>query len=129
MKVTPPSTEEILEKCEIPDELQPHSEFLEIWAEWVAYKQEEAENNGRFKPWNSLNAASRMLSEIRNRYMDGRDICHVISQSMLNQWIGIRFDLVPDRNKDVTLKNKSRDQLSQLDIEYFNINNNQKTLN
>ena len=48
---------------------------------------------------------------------------------MLNQWIGIRFDLVPDRNKDVTLKNKSRDQLSQLDIEYFNINNNQKTLN
>lgn len=124
-----PTTDEILEKVEIPDELKDHTEFLEVWPIWVTYKQEEAESNGRMKPWNSLNAASRMLSEIRNRYMDGRDICHVINQSMLNQWIGIRFDLVPDRNKDVTLKNKSRDQLSQLDIEYFNINNNQKTLN
>jgi len=129
MKVTPPSTEEILEKCEIPDELKDHTEFLEVWPIWVAYKQEEAENNGRMKPWNSLNAVSRMLSEIRNRYMDGRDIFNVINQSMLNQWIGIRFDLVPDRNKNITLKNKSRDQRSQLDIEYFNINNNQKTLN
>ncbi len=129
MKVNPPSTEEILEKIEIPDELKKHSEFLEIWPEWVAYKQEEAESNGRFKPWNSLNAVSRMLSEIRNRYMDGRDIYHVINQSMLNQWIGIRFDLVPDRSQSIIPKYKSKDQLSELDIEFFNIENNQKTLN
>ena len=57
-----PTTNEILEKVEIPDELKNHSEFLEIWPSWVEYKQEEAESNGRMKPWNSLNAASRMLS-------------------------------------------------------------------
>ena len=118
-----PATDEILEKVEIPDELKNHSEFLEIWPEWVAYKQEEAESNGRMKPWNSLNAASRMLSEIRNRYMDGRDIYHVIYQSMLNQWIGIRFDLVPDRSKDNIPKfTKSKDQQSELDIAFFNMN-------
>ncbi len=118
-----PATDEILEKVEIPDELKNHSEFLEIWPEWVAYKQEEAESNGRMKPWNSLNAASRMLSEIRNRYMDGRDIYHVINQSMLNQWIGIRFDLVPDRSKDNIPKfTKSKDQQSELDIAFFNMN-------
>ena len=118
-----PATDEILEKVEIPDELKNHSEFLEIWPEWVAYKQEEAESNGRMKPWNSLNAASCMLSEIRNRYMDGRDIYHVINQSMLNQWIGIRFDLVPDRSKDNIPKfTKSKDQQSELDIAFFNMN-------
>ena len=118
-----PATDEILEKVEIPDELKNHSEFLEIWPEWVAYKQEEAESNGRMKPWNSLNAASRMLSEIRNRYMDGRDIFNVINQSMLNQWIGIRFDLVPDRSKDNIPKfTKSKDQQSELDIAFFNMN-------
>ena len=118
-----PATDEILEKVEIPDELKNHSEFLEIWPEWVAYKQEEAESNGRMKPWNSLNAVSRMLSEIRNRYMDGRDIYHVINQSMLNQWIGIRFDLVPDRSKDNIPKfTKSKDQQSELDIAFFNMN-------
>ena len=118
-----PTTDEILEKVEIPDELKNHSEFLEIWPSWVEYKQEEAESNGRMKPWNSLNAASRMLSEIRNRYMDGRDIYHVINQSMLNQWIGIRFDLVPDRSKDNVPKfTKSKDQQSELDIAFFNMN-------
>ena len=118
-----PTTDEILEKVEIPDELKNHSEFLEIWPSWVEYKQEEAESNGRMKPWNSLNAASRMLSEIRNRYMDGRDIYHVINQSMLNQWIGIRFDLVPDRNKNNIPKfTKSKDQQSELDIAFFNMN-------
>ena len=118
-----PTTNEILEKVEIPDELKNHSEFLEIWPSWVEYKQEEAESNGRMKPWNSLNAASRMLSEIRNRYMDGRDIYHVINQSMLNQWIGIRFDLVPDRSKDNVPKfTKSKDQQSELDIAFFNMN-------
>jgi len=118
-----PTTNEILEKVEIPDELKNHSEFLEIWPSWVEYKQEEAESNGRMKPWNSLNAASRMLSEIRNRYMDGRDIYHVINQSMLNQWIGIRFDLVPDRSKDNIPKfTKSKDQQSELDIAFFNMN-------
>ena len=118
-----PTTDEILEKVEIPDELKNHSEFLEVWPIWVAYKQEEAESNGRMKPWNSLNAVSRMLSEIRNRYMDGRDIYHVINQSMLNQWIGIRFDLVPDRNKNNIPKfTKSKDQQSELDIAFFNMN-------
>ena len=129
MKVNPPSTEDILTKVVIPDELADHPEFLEIWPEWVAYKQEEAESNGRMKPWNSLNAASRMLSEIRNRHIDGRDIYNVINQSMLNQWIGIRFDLVPDRNRDIIPKHKSKDQISQLDIEFYNIENNQRSLN
>ena len=48
---------------------------------------------------------------------------------MLNQWIGIRFDLVPDRSQSIIPKYKSKDQLSELDIEFFNIENNQKTLN
>ena len=62
-----------------------------------------------------------MLSEIRNRYKEGRDICHVINQSMLNQWIGIRFDLIEDR---VTpLKSKTRDQVSALDLEWSKLNN------
>ena len=118
-----PTTNEILEKVEIPDELKNHSEFLEVWPIWVLYKQEEAEHNGKMKPWNSLNAASRMLSEIRNRYMDGRDIYHVINQSMLNQWIGIRFDLVSDRSSDNIPKfTKSKDQQSELDIAFFNMN-------
>ena len=118
-----PTTDEILEKVEIPDELKNHSEVLEMWPIWVTYKQEEAEHNGKMKPWNSLNAASRMLSEIRNRYMDGRDIYHVINQSMLNQWIGIRFDLIPDRSKDNVPKfTKSKDQQSELDIAFFNMN-------
>ena len=118
-----PTTNEVLEKVEIPDELKDHTEFLEVWPIWVAYKQEEAESNGRMKPWNSLNAASRMLSEIRNRYMDGRDIFNVINQSMLNQWIGIRFDLIPDRSKDNIPKfTKSKDQQSELDIAFFNMN-------
>ena len=118
-----PTTDEILEKVEIPNELKDHTEFLEVWPIWVAYKQEEAESNGRMKPWNSLNAVSRMLSEIRNRYMDGRDIYHVINQSMLNQWIGIRFDLIPDRSKDNIPKfTKSKDQQSELDIAFFNMN-------
>ena len=124
-----PTTDEILENVEIPEELKNHTEFLEIWPEWVCYKQEEASHAGKMKPWNSLNAASRMLSEIRNRYMDGRDIYYVINQSMLNQWIGIRFDLVPDRNQNTIQTHKSKNQLSALDIEYFNIDNNQKTLN
>ena len=118
-----PTTDEVLEKVEIPDELKDHTEFLEVWPIWVAYKQEEAESNGRMKPWNSLNAVSRMLSEIRNRYMDGRDIFNVINQSMLNQWIGIRFDLIPDRSKDNIPKfTKSKDQQSELDIAFFNMN-------
>ena len=118
-----PTADEILEKVEIPDELKNHSEFLEVWPIWVAYKQEEAESNGRMKPWNSLNAVSRMLSEIRNRYMDGRDIFNVINQSMLNQWIGIRFDLISDRSKDNIPKfTKSKDQQSELDIAFFNMN-------
>ena len=118
-----PTTDEVLEKVEIPDELKDHTEFLEVWPIWVAYKQEEAESNGRMKPWNSLNAVSRMLSEIRNRYMDGRDIFNVINQSMLNQWIGIRFDLIPDRSKNNIPKFiKSKDQQSELDIAFFNMN-------
>jgi hypothetical protein len=120
-KTDPPSAEDILDKINIPEELADHTEFLAIWAEWVDYKQNEAEHNDRLKPWNTLNAASRMLSEIRNRYKEGRDICHVINQSMLNQWIGIRFDLVEDRIRP--LKSKSRDQVSALDLEWSKLNN------
>ena len=40
---------------------------------------------------------------------------------MLNQWIGIRFDLIEDR---VTpLKSKTRDQVSALDLEWSKLNN------
>jgi len=120
-KTTPPSAEDILDKIEIPEELTGNDDFLVIWTEWVHYKQHEAEHNERLKPWNTLNAASRMLSEIRNRYMEGRDICHVINQSMLNQWIGIRFDLIEDRIKP--LKSKTRDQVSALDLEWSKLNN------
>ncbi len=120
-KTNPPSAEDILDKIEIPEELAGNNDFLAVWTEWVHYKQNEAEHNDRLKPWNTLNAASRMLSEIRNRYMEGRDICHVINQSMLNQWIGIRFDLIEDR---VTpLKSKTRDQVSALDLEWSKLNN------
>ena len=120
-KTNPPSAEDILDKIEIPEELTGNNDFLAVWTEWVHYKQHEAEHNDRLKPWNTLNAASRMLSEIRNRYKEGRDICHVINQSMLNQWIGIRFDLIEDR---VTpLKSKTRDQVSALDLEWSKLNN------
>ena len=120
-KTNPPSAEDILDKIEIPEELAGNNDFLAVWTEWVYYKQNEAEHNDRLKPWNTLNAASRMLSEIRNRYKEGRDICHVINQSMLNQWIGIRFDLIEDR---VTpLKTKTRDQVSALDLEWSKLNN------
>ena len=120
-KTNSPSAEDILDKIEIPEELTGNDDFLAIWTEWVHYKQHEAEHNDRLKPWNTLNAASRMLSEIRNRYMEGRDICHVINQSMLNQWIGIRFDLIEDRIKP--LKSKTRDQVSALDLEWSKLNN------
>ena len=120
-KTTPPSAEDILDKIEIPEELAGNNDFLAVWTEWVHYKQHEAEHNDRLKPWNTLNAASRMLSEIRNRYMEGRDICHVINQSMLNQWIGIRFDLIEDRI--TPLKSKTRDQVSALDLEWSKLNN------
>ena len=120
-KTNPPSAEDILDKIEIPEELAGNNDFLAVWTEWVHYKQNDAEHNDRLKPWNTLNAASRMLSEIRNRYKEGRDICHVINQSMLNQWIGIRFDLIEDR---VTpLKSKTRDQVSALDLEWSKLNN------
>ena len=120
-KTNPPSAEDILDKIEIPEELAGNNDFLAVWTEWVHYKQNEAEHNDRLKPWNTLNAASRMLSEIRNRYKECRDICHVINQSMLNQWIGIRFDLIEDR---VTpLKSKTRDQVSALDLEWSKLNN------
>ena len=119
-KTNPPSAEDILDKIEIPEELAGNNDFLAVWTEWVHYKQNEAEHNDRLKPWNTLNAASRMLSEIRNRYKEGRDICHVINQSMLNQWIGIRFDLIEDR---VTpLKSKTRDQVSDVDLEWSKLN-------
>ena len=120
-KTNPPSAEDILDKIEIPEELAGNNDFLAVWTEWVHYKQHEAEHNDRLKPWNTLNAASRMLSEIRNRYKEGRDICHVINQSMLNQWIGIRFDLIEDRI--TPLKSKTRDQVSALDLEWSKLNN------
>ena len=120
-KTNPPSADDILDKIEIPEELAGNNDFLAVWTEWDHYKQHQAEHNDRLKPWNTLNAASRMLSEIRNRYKEGRDICHVINQSMLNQWIGIRFDLIEDRI--TPLKSKTRDQVSALDLEWSKLNN------
>ena len=63
-----------------------------------------------------------MVDQIRNQYVNhNRDVVHVISQSMLNEWVGIRFDLISDRQNQ--LLPKSRDQVSALDDEWSRINN------
>ena len=80
------------------------------------------------KPWMTIKAAQRWLAQIRNQYVNhGRDVVHVISQSMLNGWVGIRFDLIEDRV--APLKSKSRDQISGLDTEWMRVNSDHKHLN
>mgnify|MGYP003137361277 FL=1 len=118
-KITPPSAEEILDATIIPEELQHLETFEDIWSEWVCYKQEEcADRDGYLKPWNSVKAGQRALSMIRNQFMKGRDVIHVINESMNRQWIGIRFDIIEDKPRQ---QQRSRDMTSALDLEWMNI--------
>jgi len=118
-KITPPTAEQMLEGCIIPDELKSVEDFEELWSEWVCYKQEEAaDRDGYLKPWNSIKAGQRALSMIRNQYMKGRDILHVIHESMHRQWIGIRFDIIEDKPNQ---QQRSRDMASALDLEWMNL--------
>ena len=113
-----PSAEEIISKTVVPQELAHLPCFQETWAEWCQYKQEEAmdDRSGTLKPWRTLQAAQREMSHIRNQFNTGRDVVHVIAESMRNQWIGIRFDLILDRRSPVMPK--TRDQISDLDLEW-----------
>ena len=118
-KITPPTAEQMLEGCIIPDELKSVEGFEELWSEWVCYKQEEAaDRDGYLKPWNSIKACQRALSMIRNQYMKGRNVMHVIQESMDRQWIGIRFDLIEDKPNQ---QQRSRDMTSALDLEWMNL--------
>ena len=123
IKPDPPAVSDILSNTDVPDELKYLKCFQEVWAEWVEYKQEECcDLNGYMKPRMSIKAAQRWLTQIRNQYVNhNRDVVHVISQSMLNEWVGIRFDLISDRQNQ--LMPKSRDQVSALDDEWSRINN------
>ena len=129
IKPDPPDVSDILSHTDVPDELKYLKCFQEVWAEWVEYKQEECcDLNGNIKPWMSIKAAQRWLTQIRNQYINhDRDVVHVISQSMLNEWVGIRFDLIEDRTSP--LKSKTRDQVSGLDTEWMRVNTDQKHLN
>ena len=117
-----PSAEEIISKTVVPQELAHLPCFQECWAEWVSYKQEEAmdDRSGTLKPWRTVQAAQREMSHIRNQLEVGRDVVHVIAESMRNQWIGIRFDLILDRSSPVMPK--TRDQISDLDLEWAKLN-------
>ena len=114
-----PSSEEIISSTEVPSELSAVPEFQEAWAEWCCYKQEEAmdDRSGAMKPWRTLQAAQREMSHIRNQFRINRDVVHVIAESMRNQWIGIRFDLISDRTGNAVMP-KTRDQVSALDLEW-----------
>jgi len=117
-----PSATEIISKTIVPQELAHLSCFQETWAEWCDYKQNEAmcDTSGAMKPWRTLKAAQREMSHIRNEYNKGRDVVHVVAESMRNQWIGIRFDLITDRTTPIMPK--SRDQTSGLDEEWVKFN-------
>ena len=117
-----PSVEKLISEVIVPEELAHLPCFQETWAEWVSYKQEEAmdDRSGTLKPWRTLQAAQREMSHIRNQYGTGRDVVHVIAESMRNQWIGIRFDLILDRSSPVMPK--TRDQISDLDLEWAKLN-------
>ena len=117
-----PSAEEIISKTVVPQELALLPCFQECWAEWCDYKQNEAmdDRSGAMKPWRTLQAAQREMSHIRNKFNTGRDVVHVIAESMRNQWIGIRFDLILDRSSPVMPK--TRDQVSDLDLEWAKLN-------
>ena len=114
-----PTSEEIISSTEVPSELSALPEFQETWAEWCQYKQEEAmdDRSGAMKPWRTLQAAQREMSHIRNQFRINRDVNHVIAESMRNQWIGIRFDLISDRTGNAVMP-KTRDQVSALDLEW-----------
>ena len=118
----PPLAEEIISGVTVPQELALLPCFQETWAEWCQYKQEEAmdDRSGSMKPWRTLQAAQREMSHIRNQHGTGRDVVHVIAESMRNQWIGIRFDLILDRRSPVMPK--TRDQVSDLDLEWAKLN-------
>ena len=119
-----PSAEEIISQTKVPHELAHHPCFQETWAEWCSYKQEEAmdDRSGALKPWRTLKAAQREMSHIKNQFNLGRDVVHVIAESMRNQWIGIRFDLISDRMKNQAMP-KSKDQVSALEMEWSKLNN------
>ena len=118
----PPLAEEIISGVTVPQELALLPCFQETWAEWCQYKQEEAmdDRSGSMKPWRTVQAAQREMSHIRNQHGTGRDVVHVIAESMRNQWIGIRFDLILDRKSPVMPK--TRDQVSDLDLEWAKLN-------
>ena len=118
----PPSVEELISQVEVPQELAHLPCFQECWAEWCSYKQLEAmdDRSGAMKPWRTVQAAQREMSHIRNQHGTGRDVVHVIAESMRNQWIGIRFDLILDRKSPVMPK--TRDQVSDLDLEWAKLN-------
>ena len=118
----PPQAEEIISGVTVPQELALLPCFQETWAEWCQYKQEEAmdDRSSIPKPWRTIQAAQREMSHIRNQLNAGRDVVHVIAESMRNQWIGIRFDLILDRQ--VKMMPKSKDQVSGLDVEWAKLN-------
>ena len=118
-----PSVEELISQVVVPSELALLPCFQETWAEWCDYKQNEAmdDRSGATKPWRSVQAAQREMSHIRNQVSLGRDAVHVIAESMRNQWIGIRFDLISDRTGNAVMP-KSRDQVSALDMEWSKLN-------
>ncbi len=118
----PPSVEELISQVEVPQELAHLPCFQETWAEWCDYKQNESmdDRSGAQKPWRTVQAAQREMSHIRNQLQVGRDVVHVIAESMRNQWIGIRFDLILDRSSPVMPK--TRDQVSDLDLEWAKLN-------
>ena len=122
----PPSVSELISQVNVPEELSVLPDFLETWEEWCGYKQEEAmdDRSGSMKPWRTVQAGQREMSHIRNQFRLGRDVIHVIAESMRNQWIGIRFDLIPDRSGNA-VKPKSRDQVSALDLEWSKLKTNQ----
>ena len=118
----PPLAEEIISGVTVPQELALLPCFQETWAEWCQYKQEEAmdDRSSIPKPWRTIQAAQREMSHIRNQLNAGRDVVHVIAESMRNQWIGVRFDLILDRQ--VKMMPKSKDQVSGLDVEWAKLN-------
>jgi hypothetical protein len=117
-----PSAEKLISEVVVPQELAHLPCFQETWAEWCQYKQLEAmdDRSGTLKPWRTVQAAQREMSHIRNQLEVGRDVVHVIAESMRNQWIGIRFDLILDRRSPVMPK--TRDQVSDLDLEWAKLN-------
>ena len=118
----PPSVEDLISQVIVPEELAHLPCFQETWAEWCDYKQNESmdDRSGAQKPWRTVQAAQREMSHIRNQLQVGRDVVHVIAESMRNQWIGIRFDLILDRSSPVMPK--TRDQISDLDLEWAKLN-------